>query len=339
VTGIDHQEFIFMKKALAFIIVLALLAGLLAGCGASTAPTPDGGARLRIVATIFPAYDWVRQIVGNTQDVELTMLLDDGVDLHSYQPTVDDIVKISECDMFLYVGGESDKWVRDALREATNKSMVVINLLELLGDQVSREELVEGMEAEEEDEDEGEDEDEIEYDEHVWLSLRRAETVCAAIAQALGELDAENAPVYAANAGEYIEKLRSLDAEYAAAAEAAAFDTVLFGDRFPFRYLADDYGLRYYAAFAGCSAETEASFQTVVFLSAKVDELGLPAILQLESSDGSIARTIRDNTAGKNQQILVMDSMQSATGADIEQGATYLSVMENNLAVLMQALN
>jgi len=328
-----------MKKALAFIIVLALLAGLLAGCGASTAPTPDGGARLRIVATIFPAYDWVRQIVGNTQDVELTMLLDDGVDLHSYQPTVDDIVKISECDMFLYVGGESDKWVRDALREATNKSMVVINLLELLGDQVSREELVEGMEAEEEDEDEGEDEDEIEYDEHVWLSLRRAETVCAAIAQALGELDAENAPVYAANAGEYIEKLRSLDAEYAAAAEAAAFDTVLFGDRFPFRYLADDYGLRYYAAFAGCSAETEASFQTVVFLSAKVDELGLPAILQLESSDGSIARTIRDNTAGKNQQILVMDSMQSATGADIEQGATYLSVMENNLAVLMQALN
>lgn len=326
-----------MKKALAFIIVLALLAGLLAGCGASNAPAAENGARLRIVATIFPAYDWVRQIVGDTQDVELTMLLDDGVDLHSYQPTVDDIVKISECDMFLYVGGESDKWVRDALQEAANKSMVVINLLELLGDQVSREELVEGMEAEEEEEDEGEDE--IEYDEHVWLSLRRAETVCAAIAQALGELDAENAPVYAANAGEYIEKLRSLDAEYAAAAEAAAFDTVLFGDRFPFRYLADDYGLRYYAAFAGCSAETEASFQTVVFLSAKVDELGLPAILQLESSDGSIARTIRDNTAGKNQQILVMDSMQSATGADIEQGATYLSVMENNLAVLKQALN
>lgn len=264
------------------------------------------------------------------------MLLDNGVDLHSYQPTADDIIKISDCDLFIYVGGESDGWVEDALKEAANKDMQVINLLDVLGEQVKEEEVVEGMEAEEE---ESEDEDEPEYDEHVWLSLKNAETLCTAITNALEEIDPANKDAYAANAVSYLEKLAALDGEYQTVVDNAARKTVLFGDRFPFRYLVDDYGLSYYAAFAGCSAETEASFETISFLAGKVDELGLPCVLTIEGAQHKIAETIVQNSAAKNQSILTLDSMQSTTSADAANGTTYLSVMESNLDVLKQALN
>ena len=330
-----------MKKYVSLVLCLALLLSALTGCGAASAS--NGGAasgekKLSVVATIFPEYDWVRQILGDKADgVDLTLLLDNGTDLHSYQPTADDMVKVSNCDLFIYVGGESDAWVEDALKSAVNKDMVVIDLLDVLGDAVKEEELVEGMQGEEEEESE-EGEEEIEYDEHVWLSLKNAAVLCGAIADALGKLDAANADAYAANAGAYVEKLCALDAQYAAAVSAASVKTVLFGDRFPFRYLADDYGLDYYAAFVGCSAETEASFETIVFLADKVDELGLDAVLTIESGDGKIARTIIENTAAKSAQILKMDSLQSTTAQNIADGATYLGAMEENLAVLKQAL-
>ncbi len=263
------------------------------------------------------------------------MLLDNGVDLHSYQPTADDIVKISTCDLFIYVGGESDDWVTDALQEAVNQDMVVINLLDVLGDAVKEEEVVEGMEAEDEEE---EEEEEVEYDEHVWLSLNNAAVLCRYIADQLAIIDAENSETYSTNAAAYIEQLNTLNDAYQAAVDAATVKTVLFGDRFPFRYLVDDYGLTYYAAFVGCSAETEASFETIVFLAEKVDELGLHAILQIETADGSIANTIRENTVSKDQSILTLDSMQSTTSADVEGGVTYLSIMEQNLDVLRAAL-
>ena len=279
----------------------------------------------------------MREILGDKADhAEVTMLLDNGVDLHSYQPTADDIIKISDCDLFIYVGGESDGWVEDALKEATNKEMQVINLLDVLGEQVKEEEVVEGMEAEEE---ESEDEDEPEYDEHVWLSLKNAETLCNAITDALEEIDPANKDAYATNAASYLEKLAALDGEYQTVVDNAARKTVLFGDRFPFRYLVDDYGLSYYAAFAGCSAETEASFETISFLAGKVDELGLPCVLTIEGAQHKIAETIVQNTAQKNQSILTLDSMQSTTSTDVENGTTYLSVMESNLDVLKQALN
>ncbi|MBO4914286.1 MAG: zinc ABC transporter substrate-binding protein, partial [Oscillospiraceae bacterium] len=273
----------------------------------------------------------------NKDNVELTMLLDSGADLHSYQPTADDMIKLSSCDVFIYVGGESDEWVEDALESAVNKNMLVIDLLDVLGDAVKEEELVEGMQGEEEEES-GEGEEEVEYDEHVWLSLKNAAVLCDAIAGALAKLDAANADVYAANKDAYVAKLNALDAQYAAAVSAAKVRTLLFGDRFPFRYLADDYGLDYYAAFVGCSAETEASFETIVFLSGKVDELGLNTVLTIESGDGKIARTIVENTAAKSAQVLKMDSMQSTTAQNIADGATYLGAMEYNLAVLKQAL-
>ncbi len=323
-------------------LCLMILAGVMTGCG--TFNTNNDG-KLSIVTTIFPEYDWVKQILGDKFDqTNVTVLLDNGVDLHSYQPTADDIIKISTCDMFIYVGGESDEWVENALKEATNKNMVVINLLEALGDDVKEEEVKEGMQEDEHEHgDEHEDEDhdheeETEYDEHVWLSLKNAAKLCGYIAEKLGEIDPDSKAVYTANANAYIEKLNALDGKYKEAINAGKTKTLLFGDRFPFRYLADDYGLDYYAAFVGCSAETEASFDTIVFLANKVDELSLKAILQIESADGKIARTIRDSTKTKDQTILTLDSMQSTTLADVKNGASYLSIMEKNLAVLKDAL-
>ncbi len=322
-----------MKKILMIALCLTVLAGIMAGCGIIL---PNDG-KLNIVTTIFPEYDWVMQILGGKADnAEVTLLLDNGVDLHSYQPTADDIVQIMSCDMFIYVGGESDEWVEDVLKEATNKDMIVIDLLEVLGDNAKEEELVEGMQGE--DEEPEEEEEEVEFDEHVWLSLRNAAELCRYISLKLCELDPDNKEAYKANTEEYIRKLDLLDGQYREAVNSAHTKTLLFGDRFPFRYLTDDYGLSYYAAFVGCSAETEASFETIMFLAGKVDELGLKAIMQIESADGKIARTIKETTQTNNQLILTLDSMQSTTSADVKKGVTYLSIMEKNLEVLKDAL-
>ena len=261
------------------------------------------------------------------------MLLDNGVDLHSYQPTADDIMKISECDLFIYVGGESDAWVEDALKEAVNKNMKVINLLDVLGNTVKEEEVVEGMQTEEEESEEG-----PEYDEHVWLSLKNAKVLCKAIADDLADIDAENAHIYQSNEQDYVKKLDDLDKQYQEVVDASSQKTLIFGDRFPFRYMVDDYGLSYYAAFVGCSAETEASFETITFLAKKTDELGIRNIMTIEKSDQKIAKTIIDNTKDKNQNILTLNSMQSTTSDDVKNGTTYFSVMEDNLEVLEEAL-
>lgn len=321
-----------MKKFISVLLVLAMLAAPATLCLAeNTEP-------IRVITTIFPMYDWVRNIVGERADhFELSMLLTTGVDLHNYQPSVEDIVAVSNCDMFIYVGGLSDAWVGDVLKTAQNDEMVEMNLLDVLGNAVKAEEVVEGMEEEEHDH-EGEEEGE-EADEHVWLSLKNAEVICSEIARQLGVIDPDYADVYAANAAAYVEKLAELDGRYQAAVDAAPKKTMLFGDRFPFRYLADDYGLDYYAAFTGCSAESEASFETIVFLASKVDELGLNSVLTLEGSDHRIAETVVSTSQNKNAQIVEMDSMQSVNSDDIAAGANYLGIMEENLAALTQALN
>ncbi len=333
-----------MKKITSILLALFMLIGVFAGCGKQSDDKTD---KLSIVTTIFPEYDWVKEILGDRADnAEITILLDNGVDLHSYQPTADDIVKISDCDLFIYVGGESDGWVDDALKNAANKDMKVINLLEVLGDSVKEEETVEGMQEEEHDreDDDADDaeehdrEEEAEYDEHVWLSLRNAETLCGAISAALQGIDPDNKDAYASNTSAYIGKLSTLDSEYKKAVNAATYKTVLFGDRFPFRYMVDDYGLNYYAAFVGCSAETEASFETISFLAGKADELNLPCVLTIDGAQHKIAETIVQNTTAKNQKVLTMDSMQSTTSKDVANGTTYLSVMTKNLSVLKEAL-
>lgn len=326
-----------MKKALSILFAMLLLLCCFFACG-TTDTTQKETDKIQIVTTIFPIYDWVVSVLGEkSANPEVTMLLDDGVDLHSYQPTAADILKISTCDLFIYVGGESDEWVEDALKEATNSNMVVLNLLDILGDDAKEEEIVEGMQ-EEEHEHEHEDEG-PEYDEHVWLSLKNAAVLTESISQAIQKLDPANAEIYRKNTAAYIEKLDALDAQYKSAADSARFKTLLFGDRFPFRYLTDDYGLKYYAAFSGCSAETEASFETISFLAQKMDELSLPAVMTIEKTDHRIAETIVRSTTAKDQKILTLDSMQSVTAKDAAGGATYLSIMENNLSVLKDALN
>ena len=328
-----------MKKSLPI-----LLASFLMGAGLSACSAPSlNNDKLEIVTTIFPEYDWTREILGkNPANAEVTMLLDNGIDLHSYQPTAQDLIKISDCDLFIYVGGESDEWVERALEQSTNKDMVVINLLESLGDKVKEEEVKEGMQGEEEHdhdhEDHEEEEEEVEYDEHVWLSLKNASAICETIEKGIEKIDPANASTYKENLASYKAKLNSLDADYKAAVDASAIKTLVFGDRFPFRYMVDDYGLDYYAAFVGCSAETEASFDTILFLAGKIDELGLHSVLTIEGNDHRIAETVIANTSAKNQKILTMNSLQSTTSRDVTNGTSYLTVMTENLNTLKEAL-
>lgn len=528
------------------IIVSVLLFVALTASSLFAKKTKPDDSKLKVVTTIFPEYDWAKEIIGEKADnVELTLLMNNGVDLHSYSPSVKDIAKISESDIFVYVGGESDEWVDGVLKNAKNKNMKVINLVEALDDKVKEEEIVEGMEHHHDHDEHGHDEhdhdhdaheheahehghdhdeeiteadikpravsefagewqslypvlmtgaldeyvefqaekksisvkdsraeieakwncgiktikikgDEItliydngkkesgsykyagfatkkndqgkissirhkfslvkgnspkyvmlndhghepvksvehfhiyfgnnnfdelvttksnpffvdskldakgclanvmghekghdhgheahehehhhEKDEHVWLSLRFAQTLSSVICDALCEKDGKNAAAYKANLAAYNKKLADLDAKYIAAVKAGSKDTLLFGDRFPFRYLVDDYNLKYFAAFTGCSAESEASFNTIVFLAGKLDELGLKSVCQIENGNGKIAKTVIANSKTKNATILTFDSLQSTTAKQIKKGATYLGTMEKNLSVLKEAL-
>ncbi len=320
-----------MKKLISIFLTLTVFVSALSGCSGS-----NENKKLSVVTTIFPEYDWVMQILGNdSENINVSLLLDNGVDLHSFQPSADDIIKISSADLFIYVGGTSDDWIQDALKEAKNKNMITINLFEVLEDRVKEEELVEGME-EEDDEDDSSD---VEYDEHVWLSLENASRVCTAIKDALIKLDPSNSSIYALNTENYISKLHDLDSKYKDTVNNAKRNTIVFGDRFPFRYLVEDYGMKYYAAFLGCSAESEASFDTVIFLANKVDELQIPVVFTIENPNHTIAETIIKNTKAKSAKVLVLDSMQSTTSKDIKNGVSYLSIMEKNLETLKIALN
>lgn len=324
--------------------------------------------KISIVCTTFPQYDWVKNILGEEAErFNVTLLLDNGVDMHSYQPAVKDIATAGSSNLFIYVGGESDTWVEDALKEAKNKDLKAINLMETLGNSVKEEEVVEGMQEErkslghshekpskekqEQTQKESHEnsqeingqkeaaDEEPEYDEHIWLSIRNAEIMVKNIEKAIEQLDSDNAKVYQTNVENYIKKLDTLDKQYANTIQNAKYKAILFGDRFPFRYMADDYDLKYYAAFAGCSAETMAGFETVTFLAKKADELRLPVILTIENSDGRIAEAVKSNTTKKNQKILAMNSLQSVTKEQIADGITYLQVMQENLSVLSEALN
>ena len=489
-----------------------------------------------IVCETFPEYDWVLNVLGDkASNYNVTLLQDSGTDLHSYQPSFQDVAKISDSDMFIYVGGESDEWVEKALESKRNGNMIVVNMMEMLGDNVYEEELVEGMQSDEHEHEHGhehdeeitekdikprklsefngewqslyplfrtgaldeyvrqqsekksisikdaraeisekwncgvkyvtvsgdkitfiydngkkatetytyagyatkkdesgkisnvrykflakgkngpkyvmfndhghepassvahfhiyfgdksfddlmnsksnpffvdkklnaegclenlmghehghdhnheaeehhhhhhedEDEDEVEYDEHVWLSLKNAIIIVNEIRDSIIRLDPSNAAAYRKNAEKYTAQLAKLDGEYKAAVSSGSFDTLLFADRFPFRYLVEDYGLKYYAAFIGCSAESEASFETISFLVSKVNELNLNAVLTIEKSDKKIAKTVVSNSKRKNCKILEMNSLQSVSRKDIKAGLTYLDAMKSNLTVLKQAL-
>ena len=348
-----------MKKVSFYSLLLSVFAAAifsLVACNETSDKKPEQ-TKLSIVTTIYPEYAWVKEILGQRADsVELTLLIKNGVDLHSYKPTAQDIAKIASANMVIYVGGESDEWIKDALEATPKKGRSEINLMEALGDRVKAEEIVEGMEAEhhhhhhEEHAEEHEHEHhsehaeahehEIENDEHVWLSLKNAEVLVQKITVELAKLDLAHASAYKDNAAAYIARITALDGDYRAAIESASRKTILFGDRFPFRYLVDDYGIKYYAAFVGCSAESEASFETIAFLANKMDSDSLPAILTIEKGNKKIANAVlAASKNSKDAQILTINSMQAVTEQQIAEGESYLSIMQTNLEILKKALN
>ena len=358
-----------MKKVASIAILFFALAFMLTACNTESGKKDSAPKKISVVATIYPQYDWLKNVIGEHADaVDLKLLIKNGTDLHSYKPSAQDIAAIAKADLVVYVGGESDEWIEKALEATPKEGRIALNLMKALGDRVKEEEVVEGMQAEEEHHHEHGDEHEEhaeeheheehhehaeehehhehhehaeapENDEHIWLSLKNAEILVKNIAESIAQLDPANAETYKANTDAYISKIRELDANFTEALAGASQKTVLFGDRFPFRYLVDDYGIKYYAAFVGCSAESEASFETVAFLAGKMDSLQLPAIFTIDGSNGKIARAILEASKNsKNAQVLTLNSMQSVTDEQIKAGVDYLSIMRDNLEVLKQAL-
>ena len=320
-----------MKRLFSVIMTAVLVLTAFSGCAGGKNATDKNG-KFKIIAALFSEYDWLKNITKDVDGVELTLLMDSSTDMHSFQPTADDIYKISSCDMFVYTGGESDKWVADVLKTAPG--VKAVDLMETLGEKAKQEEVVEGMEGEKEN---GE-ENEPEYDEHIWLSLKNAKHLCQSLCDKLTEYDSAHKSAYAANTKAYIASLDKLDSEYSSAVKGAKFDTLIFADRFPFRYLTDDYNLKYYAAFVGCSAETEASFETVKFLADKLTELKLPALCTIEGSDKKIAKTVIQTAGAENTQIVTLNSIQSVDLSDGAKNNSYLEIMKDNLNALKQAL-
>ena len=350
-----------MKKIAVYAMFVLVATLALVACSAESSEKTPAKKKISIVATIYPQYDWLKNVLGDRQDsVNLKLLIKNGTDLHSYKPSAQDIAASASADMVVYVGGESDAWIEKALAATPKAGRVQVNLMEALGDRIKEEEVVEGMEhehhhehgeeaeehehehhehAEEHEHEHHEHAEEAENDEHVWLSLKNAEILVMNLADAISKVDTANATEYHMNAGLYIAKISALDAQYRAAMDSATFKTILFGDRFPFRYLVDDYGIKYFAAFVGCSAESEASFETVAFLAGKMDSLALPAIFTIDGSNGKIARAILDaSKKSKNAQVLTLNSMQSVTDAQMQSGTDYLSIMQSNLEVLKKAI-
>ena len=322
------------KKIFAAVVILTL-AFSFAGCSKTQQVSSKG---IKVVCATAPLYDWTRKITEGTEGTDLSLIIGNGTDLHSFQPSTKDIVAIKSADVLIYVGGESDGWIRDALKETSNKNQQVVCLMDVLKDAIVEEEVVEGMQGEDEhehgDHDDHDHEEGPEYDEHVWMSLRLTRRSCKAIEEALEKVSSANASKYKANLEAYDSKLAELDKQYEEMVKGARLDTMVVADRYPFRYLGEDYKLKYSAAFVGCSAETEASFETVKFLADKVKSLDSKAILIIENSDGKLAKTVLE-TAGKTDvKVEVLDSMQSC-GTELD----YLKVMTSNLEILKAALS
>lgn len=308
-----------------FICVLVSFAITLPAGGRRDTAKAEG--KINVVTTIFPPYDLVREIARDK--VNLTMLLPPGSESHSFEPTPQDIIKVQNCDIFIYVGGESDAWVETILESMDTSKKEVITLMDCV--EVVEELIVEGMQ----DEEEQDLEEEVEYDEHVWTSPRNAKLIVRKIADVLKERDEPNAAEYEKNTVEYLAKLTDLDASFQSMINGAKRKTFVFGDRFPFRYFADAYGLSYFAAFPGCSTETECSAATLAFLITKVKNENIPVIFYIELSNEKIADTICEETGAKK---LLLHAVHNVSKRDFEQGANYYDLMSQNVKNLREAL-
>ncbi|WP_313133192.1 metal ABC transporter substrate-binding protein [Anaerocolumna sp.] len=341
-----------MKRFISLIFMALLVAVPLAGCSRSSKSYTnnklvDNGEKISVVSTIFPSYDFTREVAGDKADV--TMLLPPGSESHSFEPTPQDIIKIQNCDIFLYVGGESDQWVNEVLESMDTSKMKIITLMDCV--QVVEEEVVEGMEEEEHTDDheteeehaDGEEkehahdhgEEEPEYDEHVWTSPKNAKRIVQIISDALCDTDTANAAFYQTNTEDYLTKLDELDSKFQDAVDNNKRKTIVFGDRFPFRYFADAYGLKYFAAFPGCSTETEASAATVKFLIDKINTEKIPVVFHIELSNEKMADTISEATGAK---VLLMHACHNISKSDFESGKNYIELMTANVEALKEAL-
>lgn len=318
--------------------IIAVLLSFLVLFSFGTACSTQKNTKKKIVCTAFAGYDWIKNLLdGHADDYDLIVLADGGADMHNYRPSVEDMVTIGESTLFVYVGGESESWVADVLKQVGKGGLQAFCMLDALGDMA----IIEDHGHDDHDHEEGEDHDheehEHEADEHVWLSLKNATLLCEKLAERLIAIDSEFSFV-SSGLEKYKAMLTELDGRYLEAVASAKYDTLVFGDRFPFKYMARDYGLKFSAAFDGCSAESEASFETIVLLAKVVDELGLPAVCKIEGSNNKIAETVKANTVSKNCEILTFNSMQSVTKKNIADGANYISIMQNNLQMLKKAL-
>ena len=307
-----------MKRLLTLLLCAALVLCALA-CDQSQ---PDSG-KPTVVCTIFPQYDFVRQIAGDR--VNLVMLCTPGSEVHGFDPTLSEMSMILECDLFIYVGGETDRWAEDLLHK-NGKDLNAVALVDLV--ETVDEELVPGMQ--------GEAEDEPEADEHVWTSPKNAVRIVEGLCDALCALLPDEADAMRTNADAYVKELASLDSDFHAMMQTATRGTVVFAERFPFRYLCDDLGLRYYAALPGCSSNEEVSLSTVSYLIDRVRDEQIPYVFTIEFSDGRIAHTIADATGCG---VLELHSCHNVSRADFEAGITYLDLMRQNLANLQKAVN
>lgn len=316
-------------RLMAVILAAGIAAAAVTGCGVKQEEPDDG--KLKIVTTIFPQYDFVRAIAGGTGAVNVRMLLSPGEEVHSYEPTPLDIKEIQNCDLFIYVGAENDVWVDRILENMGDKRPETLRLVDLT--ETVAEESVEGM-MEEKGHDHEESREE-EADEHVWTSPVKAAEITEAIAQKIAELDPANADDYLANAQDYEAKILDLDAQFRQIAENAERKVLVFGDRFPIRYFAEGYGLDYFAAFPGCSSESEPSASTLAFLIDKVREEEIPVVFSIEFSNGNIARAICESTGAVQR---TYNSCHNVTKEQMENGATYVSLMSENLEAVREAL-
>lgn len=318
-----------LKKIIA--IILSILIPLLCGCSSPSRTAVVDANKINILCTTFPQYDWVCNITQGSASVQVSFLLEDGTDMHSFQPSADDIIKISSCDMFIYNGGVSDSIFEDILSTTKKEGQTVFSMMDALSPYLLTEQHIETTEQDHTHH--------SEYDEHVWLSLRNASLLCKAITEELIKLNPSEAHLYEKNSNLYIEKLNSIDEKYLSTVESAKIHELVFVDRFPFRYLANDYSLTCYAAFPGCSSETDASFSTILYLAEKINEIGNNTAITIDDSNVFIADTVREATKSKDFKTYTMNSLQSVTTEDINNGLTYLSAMERNLEVLEIALN
>ena len=322
-----------MRKIFAAITLMVLFVLVITGCGTNKEVSQDKGEQntLSIVTTIFPPYDFASQVAGDK--AEITMLLSPGAESHSFEPTPQDIMKIQNCDMFIYVGGEGDAWVDDILASMDTSRMKIIKMIDCVP--AVEEELVEGMEPEEEEESHGQEAEEPEYDEHVWTSPKNAIKITEAISDALCEMDKSNESYYQKNTSDYTEQLTALDKEFREIVAQSSRKVMVFGDRFPLRYFADEYGLDYYAAFPGCSTETEPSVSTIKFLVDKVKSEKIPVVFYIEFSNHKTADSISEATGAK---ALLFHSCHNVSQKDRDEGKNYVSIMKENAVNLKEAL-